>query len=328
MSCIAPNELPPPPPGKMGWPWTEAGKPLSERGPDGRPWPKISIVTPSYNQGQYIEETIRSVLLQDYPNLEYIVIDGGSTDGSVELVRKYSSQLAYWASEPDTGHGNALNKGFRRTTGDIMAWINSDDKYLPWTFSVVAEIFSTCKNVNWIMGCPSSWDSAGRQVEVTPTCRNLYDFLLGRYAWIQQESVFWRRSLWDKAGGRINEDYRFMVDGELWCRFFLHDDLWHVNCVLGGYRRHSSNRAVLSSREVTCEMERAISELRGKCPRHIRRKARFLQATWRLANVLKPIRVEAVIRNLCGGLYASADYRTLAFRDGGWIEGVQAFIRH
>jgi len=121
MRCPTLSGLPPPPNDRVGWPWTEATPPAGETLPDGRPWPKISIVTPSYNQGQFIEETIRSVLLQGYPNLEYLIIDGGSTDGSVEIIRKYEPWLAYWVSERDGGQSEAINKGFRRATGEIVA---------------------------------------------------------------------------------------------------------------------------------------------------------------------------------------------------------------
>src|SRR5215204_5758135 len=108
----------------------------------GKDLPKISIVTPSYNQAEFIEETILSVINQNYPNLEYIVIDGGSTDGSVEIIKKYEQYFSYWVSEPDKGHADALNKGFAKATGEVMAWINSDDKYFPWTFATVAEVYS------------------------------------------------------------------------------------------------------------------------------------------------------------------------------------------
>src|SRR5712672_634542 len=112
--------------------------------------PKISLVTPSFNQGSFLEETIRSVLDQNYPNLEYVVIDGGSTDGSVEIIKKYERRLTWWISAPDGGQYEAINKGFARTTGEIMAWLNADDKYLPWTLSVVGDLMSTLPQVEWL----------------------------------------------------------------------------------------------------------------------------------------------------------------------------------
>ena len=137
---------------------------LPETMSDGHPWPRISIVTPSYNQGQFIEETIRSVLQQGYPNLEYIIIDGGSTDNSVEIIKKYEEYLTYWVSEPDDGQYDAINKGFSRATGEIMAWLNSDDMYVPWTFKTVAEIFDKFEFVNWITGIPTAYTIHGSMV--------------------------------------------------------------------------------------------------------------------------------------------------------------------
>jgi len=224
--------------------------------------PTISIVTPSFNQARYLEETIISVISQNYPNLEYIIIDGGSSDGSVDIIKKYEKYLKYWISEKDRGHGNALNKGFLHATGDIMAWINSDDKYYPWTFKVVSSIFSQFQNVNWIVGNNSWFDSEGVLYYTEAVKKNAYDYLSGDYAWIQQESVFWRRNLWQKSGGYIDEQYKFMVDGELWCRFFLYDDLWHVDRVISGYRVHDSNRASANMEVISKEMKTAIDEMR------------------------------------------------------------------
>jgi len=224
--------------------------------------PKISIVTPSYNQGQFLEQTICSVLDQNYPNLEYVIIDGGSTDNSVEIIKKYSSRLAYWVSEPDKGHANGLNKGFSKTSGEIMAWLNSDDKYLPWTFEVVAEVFTAFPDVNWIVGTNAWWDKNGRLMTARSVYKNIYDYLLGNFKWIQQESVFWRRGLWEKAGGKINEEYKNMVDGELWCKFFLIDKLYHMNCILSGYRDHETNYSKFTMDNVYFEINRAIGWLR------------------------------------------------------------------
>jgi glycosyltransferase involved in cell wall biosynthesis len=130
MRCPTLAELPPPPPGKTGWPWTEECPQLPDAMPDGRPWPRISIVTPSFNQGAYIEETIRSILLQGYPDLEYIVMDGGSTDGAVDVIRRYAPWLAHWRSEPDRGQADAINKGLALCTGEMFQFINSDDVLL------------------------------------------------------------------------------------------------------------------------------------------------------------------------------------------------------
>src|SRR5688572_1835387 len=212
---------------------------------------KISIVTPSFNQAGFVEETLRSVLDQNYENLEYIVIDGGSSDGSQDIIEKYRDRLHYYVSERDSGHGDALNKGFRQSSGEIMAWLNSDDKYLPWTLKTVAEIFDEHPDVNWITGMHGFWNDRGAMTGAHSWYRNIFDFLAGEPFLIQQESTFWRRSLWDRAGGAINEDYRFMVDGELWTRFFLLDRHWHAQCVLSGYRQHAGNRA--SKFQSACE---------------------------------------------------------------------------
>lgn len=131
MSTPSLSDFPSPPEDKTGWPWMEESDPPSPRPSDASQWPKISIVTPSYNQGQFIEETIRSILLQRYPNLEYIVMDGGSNDSTVEVLKKYDPWIDHWVSEPDGGQVHAINKGMDLASGSILAYINSDDYYLP-----------------------------------------------------------------------------------------------------------------------------------------------------------------------------------------------------
>src|SRR5262245_40759296 len=129
-------DLPPPPPEKTRWPWTQSDvqpAPPSES----FAWPRVTVVTPSFNQGAFIEETIRSVLLQDYPNLEYLVVDGGSTDSTLEVIKTYEPWIDYWVSERDRGQTHAINKGFSRATGEILAWLNSDDTYEPHAIRTV-----------------------------------------------------------------------------------------------------------------------------------------------------------------------------------------------
>jgi glycosyltransferase involved in cell wall biosynthesis len=165
-------------------------------------FPKISIVTPCYNSAEWLEDTIQSVLGQEYPNLEYVIMDGGSTDGSVDIIRKYEGRLAGWVSEKDDGLYDAVRKGFARTSGDIMAWLNADDMYHPGALASVAEIFSSFPEVRWLVGADTNFDEKGRTVNVRTSRRfSRYDFLAGDCKLLQQESCFWRRELWQVACG-------------------------------------------------------------------------------------------------------------------------------
>ena len=292
--------------------------------------PVISVVTPSFNQVEFVGETIRSVLSQGYPALEYVVIDGGSSDGSAEIIRRHAPEIHYCVSEPDAGQGNALNKGFAHTTGEVMAWLNSDDMYTPWTFGVVAEIFRRFPHVDWLMGLNAWWNRHGVMTKVRRVDKNIYDYLLGDFTWIQQESVFWRRSLWEKAGGRIDETYELMVDGELWTRFFLHASLYTVDAVLGGYRTHGTNRAKLYYDRCLLEMRRAIGVMATRVDPQTLVTARILaqlrEAKRRsgrpdlddleLCRRHGPVAVDALV---------NASYRHIAWRDGDWVEVKQRY---
>lgn len=238
--------------------------------------PKISIVTPSYNQGEFLDEAIRSVLSQDYPNLEYVVIDGKSSDGSGEIIRKHQAKLKYWVCEPDQGQYDAINKGFAHTTGEIMAWLNSDDKYTPWALSVVADIFRVFPQVEWITSVhPLGWNSRGQAMAVDFTGGfNRESFFRGGNfpvkgshgrRWIQQESTFWRRSLWERAGGRLDCSLELAADFELWARFHEHATLYGVSSLLGGFRTHGQQKSVLYRERYLREAEQALRRY-GKWP--------------------------------------------------------------
>lgn len=215
-------------------------------------YPKISIVTPSYNCREFIAQTISSVLDQTYPNLEYIVIDGGSNDGTAQVIEQYSSQLAYWHTQKDGGQYDAINQGFSKSTGDILCWLNADDMLLPRSLFVVGEIFSQLQEVEWISSLlPTSWDANGYLARVDPLPGfSRQAFLDGLFLpstakkgyWMQQESTFWRRSLWEKSGASI-PDYKLAGDFALWCQFYQHTKLYGVTYPLGGFRMLEGQRS-------------------------------------------------------------------------------------
>lgn len=216
MRCPTLKELPPPPPGKTGWPWTEESPQLPDAMPDGRPWPRISIVTPNYNYGQFIEETIRSVLLQGYPNLEYIIIDGGSTDNSVEIIKKYEPWLAYWVSEPDRGQSHAINKGFARVTGQIMAWINSDDYYSHEALTSVVQQFVHGKML--VIGEVVYVDDESRflrhvKTRLSGDTRQRSLFMNGQVKAFRhpQPAMFWTNRVFSMVG-QLSEDLCYVMD--------------------------------------------------------------------------------------------------------------------
>jgi glycosyltransferase involved in cell wall biosynthesis len=219
------NELPPPPSGRTGWPWTEGpgAPPLGL--PDGVSWPRISVVTCSYNQGAFLEETIRSVLLQGYPDLEYVIIDGGSTDESVEIIRRYAPWLSFWVSEPDEGQSEALSKGFARSTGDILAWLNSDDIYCRGALSSVGSYYQQHPETGLLYGDSEVIDADGAVIERLKGQQTDVESLLVRNV-IPQPSAFFSRRAFDKAGG-INTKLHFIMDYELWVRMVLQGTTLH-----------------------------------------------------------------------------------------------------
>ena len=203
----------------------------------------LSVITTSFNSAQYIENTIKSVISQGFSNIQYIVIDADSTDGTAEILQKYNDSIDISVTEPDEGMYHGIQKGAEYVEGDIMAWLNADDAYLPWTFSVVEDIFNKFPEVDWIIGQPSYINTKGQCVKVSANAGTAYPTKYIRNGWfrpqfagyLQQESMFWRKSLWDKVGG-LNLDLKLAADFDLWTRFAQHADLYSVATPLSSFR--------------------------------------------------------------------------------------------
>ncbi len=252
-TALTTEDLPPPPPGKSGWPWTTPSKLLPETMPDGSEWPRLSIVTPSYNQGKFIEATIRSVLLQGYPNLEYIIIDGGSTDNSVEIIKRYEKYLFYWHSKKDRGQADAINQGLEKSSGDILGWINSDDVYVKRTFHKIVKAFNFNKEYIVVHGNRILINEIG---EVTGW---MYlppfdpEMLLFN---VCSETAFWQRSAMTQAG-LLNASLQFAIDLEFFGRLYKYGKFLKLSDYLGYFRCYSENK---SSTMADIGQEEAVRE--------------------------------------------------------------------
>lgn len=250
--------LPMPPIDKTGWPWTVESAPMPQLMPQGAPWPKISIVTPSYNQGQFLEETIRSVLLQNYPNLEYIIIDGGSKDNSIEIIKKYETLLTYWVSEKDRGQAHAINKGLVKCTGDIFNWINSDDFLSEGVLGLIAV---KIRDHDVLAGavCNFSADGASEIIQsANLTARGMILSEGGIYhqpgTWLKREKLLF-------VGG-LNESFHYYFDGLMTIRYLdAFPQVAYTNDVLVYFRLHESSKTVSLSDEFSVDRLLTIASL-------------------------------------------------------------------
>jgi Glycosyl transferase family 2 len=229
-----------------GWPWTNTPATSPPELPDGAAWPRISIVTPSLNQASFLEETIRSVLMQGYPNLEYIVIDGGSTDESLAVIRRYAKYLAYWVSEPDRGQSQAINKGFERATGELFGWLNSDDLYFPGALATVARAYHSAPGALVAASVVSVDERPGRVIPDQTTRHAGLSFerlvRLGRNPLpYHQPGLFFPAQLWRELKG-LDERLKYTMDYDLLCRLLQACSVVYVPDVVARFRLHGQSK--------------------------------------------------------------------------------------
>ena len=217
--------------------------------------PLVSIITPSYNQARFLEATIQSVLAQDYPNIEYILIDGGSSDGSGELIKKYADKLAYWVSEPDKGQTDALNKGFAQAKGEILAYLNSDDTYEPTAVSEAVEFLQKNPEIGLVYGDANFIDETGKSIGRFPAAQTDYCKLRRGYVHIPQQASFWRASLWHQVSP-LDPSFYFAMDYDLWVRLARISELRYYPRVLANFRLHGDSKTIMDDARCWPEMIR------------------------------------------------------------------------
>lgn len=275
------NKLPIAPATKTGWPWNQQINYLPDKMSDGREWPKISIVTPSYNQGQFIEETIRSVLLQGYPNLDYVVIDGGSTDNTVEILKKYEPWLTHWVSEPDNGQVDAINKGLRYCTGEWVNWLNSDDILEENALKKLAQIIINIDdNVKVIAGSTTYIDSRGTEInsKIQPRIPNSINsfFTLdnNKCPVLNQPSTF------IKKGYMKLHNLNYVMDWVLYLELtdLYPDSFFSKDIIFSRFRIHETNKSTLDSEKFHIE---AVSFVDNYKKKYGFSKTRFLIEKWK-----------------------------------------------
>jgi glycosyltransferase involved in cell wall biosynthesis len=204
---------------------------------------KVTIITPSFNQVDYLEATIQSVLAQTYKNIEYFVIDGGSTDGSVDIIRAYQHELSGWVSEKDRGQTDAINKGFNMATGEIIAWLNSDDTYFPDAVEKAVAFLSSHPDVGLVYGDANYIDQQGQVIGRFPAAQtSLYQLRRG-YVHIPQQASFFRKALWDRVGP-LDPDFYFAMDYDLWVRLAAVSEIRYINQTWANFRLHQDAKTI------------------------------------------------------------------------------------
>lgn len=220
--------------------------------------PIVTIVTPSFNQARFLEKTIQSVLGQDYPQIEYIIIDGGSTDGSVDIIKKYETHLKYWVSEPDAGQSNAINKGFAKAAGRIFAWLNSDDLLAPSAVKVAAYYLMNYPDIGLVYGDRLHIDAKGNVIGLNQG-PSFKQNMFKRNVTLPQETVFFKKEVFEKAGG-LDESLHFAMDFDLWYKMNKITNIRHLPFFMGFFREHESAKSVTVHRTIESDSLRYRNE--------------------------------------------------------------------
>lgn len=217
--------------------------------------PLVSIVTPSYNQADYLEETIQSVLSQTYPNIEYILVDGASTDGSLEVIKKYTGQLSRWLSEKDKGQTEAINKGFSLAQGEIIGWINSDDTLLPDAVEKAVHFLLAHPQVGLVYGDANYIDEKSRVIGKFPAAQTNLPKLRRGYVHIPQQASFFRKALWDQVGP-LDDSFYFAMDYDLWTRLAAVSEIKYIPDTWANFRLHADAKTIAADDRCWPEMLR------------------------------------------------------------------------